>query len=93
MKKYEVELTDDIVDKILSDGIQCCAQVEVGEIVDCLMTLFRGIQDSAMMQNIKRKLNKEYHEDIDKLMICFFVSEIATITKNFKDREEEGVEA
>ena len=94
MRKHEIALNDEeAVDRILSEGIQCCAEIEVGEAVDCLMTMFRHIQDTEMVKRIKQIIEPDKHKDIDQLLICFFVSEVATLTANFKNRERKGGEA
>lgn len=93
MTRKDVELNDEIVDKILTEGIQCCANVEVGEVVDCLMTMFKHIQDTDMIKHIKQVIDSKHHDDIDQLLICIFVSEVATLTANFKKREEKGADA
>ena len=91
--KKDMEINDEEVDRILEEGINCCAEVEVGEIVHCLMTMFEHIHEAQMVKIVKEKLGPEHNEVVDKLLICVFMSEIATITANFKNREEKGAEA
>ena len=93
MIQKNLEITDEVIDQVLNEGIQCCAEVEVGEIVDCLITMFKHIQDSDMVQHIKQICGPDKNNDIDQFIICMFVSEVATITANFKNREENGAEA
>lgn len=93
-KEIPIEgIDDDIIDKILTEGIQCCANVEVGEVVSCLMTMFQHIQNTKMVKDAKQNLNKEQCKAIDQLLISVFVSEVATLTANFKRREEKGADA
>lgn len=89
----QVEISDDYIEKVLDEGIECCAEVEVGEVVSCLMTMFQNIQNTNMIQHIKQVCGPDKEDDIDQLLICIFVSEIATITANFKKREKKGGEA
>ena len=89
----QIEISDDFIDKVLDEGIKCCAEVEVGEVVSCLMTMFQNIQNTNMIQHIKQVCGPDKENDIDQLLICIFVSEIATITANFKKREKKGGEA
>ena len=89
----QIEISDDFIEKVLDEGIECCAEVEVGEVVSCLMTMFQNIQNTEMIQHIKQVVGKDKEPDIDQLLICIFVSEIATITANFKKREKRGGEA
>lgn len=94
MRTHELKLEDnETVDRILNEGIQCCAQIEVGEAVDCLMTMFQHIQETEMVKHIKQIIEPDKHKDIDQLLICFFVSEVATLTANFRKREEKGADA
>lgn len=88
MKMKEIRADESSVDEILKEGIECCAEAEIGEVVDCLMSMFRNVNKSQMVKIVKEKVGPEHEEVIDNLLICFFVSEVATLTANFKGREQ-----
>ena len=89
MKVMEISAEERTVDEILEEGIKCCAEAEIGEVVDCLMNMFKNIKHSSMVKIVKDVVGPEHSEVIDNLLICFFVSEVATLTANFKGREKE----
>ena len=89
--QVELEINSDSVDKILEEGITCCAEVEVGQVVDCLFALFEHIRETHLVQSFKERLGPEHDRDLDKFLMLLLVSEVATITNNFKDKEKESV--
>lgn len=93
MKMKEIRADERSVDDILREGIECCAEAEIGEVVHCLMDMFKNVKHSSMVKIVKQAVGPEHEEAIDNLLICFFVSEVATLTANFKNREEAGAEA
>lgn len=94
-KKIEIGLNEVDIDRILGEGIQCGALVEIGECVDCLLAMFDGIQDSQLVRDFKLLLGPENGQHVDKFMMLLLVSEIATLTANFRNRDNsyEGKDA
>ena len=86
-------MNDEEVDKILKEAIECSAEVEVGEIANCLMNMFQHIQDLICVQELKKAVGPYFEKDVDNFLITLFISQMATITINFKDRERKGAEA
>lgn len=88
-KKIEVGLSEVDVDRIFNEGIQCGAQVEVGECVDCLLAMFDGIQNSQLVKGFKQVIGPEKEKYVDEFLMLLLVSEVATLTQNFKDRDSD----
>lgn len=86
-KKIEIGLNEVDIDRILGEGIQCGAQVEIGECVDCLLAMFDGIQDSQLVKGFKQIIGPDKEKYVDEFLMLLLVSEVATITNNFKDRD------
>ena len=89
VKSIEMELNNDDIDRVFGEGVSCCAVVEVGEVVDCLLTMFEHIQETNMVQGFKKAIGPENNENVDKFLMLLLVSEVATLTGNFKKREEQ----
>jgi len=89
VKSIEMEVDGDDIDKVFSEGVSCCAVVEVGEVVDCLLTMFEHIQGTNMVQGFKQAIGLENSDNVDKFLMLLLVSEVATLTGNFKKREEQ----
>lgn len=87
VKRIELEISDGVIDEVFEKGIQCCAEIEVGEAVECLMVMFRHIQESELVRGFKGELGPEHEAAVDKFLGLLLVSEIATIMGNFGDRE------
>lgn len=92
-EKIEIELDQNKIDEILEKGVQCCAEAEIGEVIDCLLVMFQHIQNTDLVQGFKRQLGPEHDRSVDKFLIMLLISEVATITGNFGEREEKGAEA
>lgn len=86
-----METDDNMIDKVFTDGITCGALVEVGEAVDCLMVMFKHIQETELVRDFKKILGPEHNQDVDKFLMLLLVSEVATLTGNFKRRESKDV--
>ena len=87
----QIETDDNMIDKVLTDGITCEALVEVGEAVDCLLALFQNIQGTELIRDFKKVLGPEHNQDVDKFLMLLLGSEVATLVGNFKRREQEPV--
>ena len=94
-KKIEMGLSEVDIDRILEEGVQCGAQVEIGECVDCLLAMFDGIQSSQLVRDFKLLLGPQNDHYVDQFMMLLLVSEIATLTANFRSRDNsyEGKDA
>lgn len=89
-EKIEKGLNEIDVDKVFFEGITCCAEVEVGECVDCLLSMFEGMKDAQLVTNFKKVLGPDKEKYVDEFLALLLLSEVATITNNFKDREAKG---
>lgn len=89
VKSIETEIDVDDIDRIFGDGISCCATAEIGEVVDCLMAMFENMQKTNLVEGFKDAIGHEHDKDVDKFLMLLLVSEVATITSNFKEREEQ----
>lgn len=87
MKVFEVEINDSDIEKVFREGVECCAEIEVGEACDCLLAMFSQIRDSELVQGFLDRIGQEHKEKLDKFLMLLLVSEIATLTSNFKKRE------
>ena len=91
VKQVELEIDGSTVDQILEEGITCCAEAEIGQVVDCLFAMFEHIQGTNLVKSFKERLGPEHDRDVDKFLMLLLVSEVATITNNFKEKEKESV--
>lgn len=89
VKSIEMEVDGDDIDRVFGEGVSCCATVEVGEVVECLLTMFEHIQNTNMVQGFKKAIGYEHSDNVDKFLMLLLVSEVATLTGNFKKREEQ----
>ena len=89
VRMIQMDTDDNIIDKVLTDGITCEAPIEVGEAVDCLLVLFQNIQGTDLVRDFKKVLGPEHDRDVDKFLMLLLVSEVATLVGNFNRRERE----
>lgn len=95
-KKVEMvamELTEEGIQEVFDKGVQCAAEIEVGEAVECLLAMYEHIQDSDLMKGFKNSIGHEHDEDVDKFVMLLAVSQVATMVNNFKRREKEAAKA
>lgn len=88
-----IELNEDNIQDVFNKGVQCTAEIEVGEAVECLLAMYEHIQESDLMQGFKNSIGHEHDEDVDKFVMLLAVSQVATIVNNFKKREKKAAEA
>ena len=89
VRMTEMDTNDALIDRVLAEGITCEAPIEVGEAVDCLMVVFKHIQEAEFLKEFKKVLGPEHNHDVDKFLMLLLVSEVATLVGNFKRRERE----
>lgn len=89
IKRIEKGISQEDIDRILEEGVQCGALVEIGECVDCLLGMFDGIQSSQLVREFKLLLGPQNDNYVDQFMMLLLVSEVATLTANFRNREKE----
>lgn len=89
VRMIQIETDDNVIDKVLADGVTCEALIEVGEAVDCLLVLFQNIQGTELVRDFKKALGPEHDQDVDKFLMLLLVSEVATLVGNFKRRVQE----
>lgn len=81
MKVKETYISEQEIDEVFERGILCEAQITVGEAVDCLLEFAKHISQTDMIKNFEKD------QDIHKFLMCLIVSEVATLTENFMERD------
>lgn len=87
VKMVQMDTNDTLIDRVLTEGITCEAEIEVGEAVDCLLVMFQHIQETELVHDFKQVLGPEHDRDVDKFLMLLLVSEVATLTGNFGKRK------
>ena len=95
MSTNDIELNSQTLKEVFDAGIDCEAEIEVGEACECIIYVMQQVEHTQMYKNLKLGLSSGV--DLDKVARDFVVSVtaslVATLTANFKDRERAGNDA
>lgn len=80
-------------EEILEDGLNCQAEVTVGEVVDIIATMAEHVKKSAAYQKLIEEIGPECEAEVENFVISFVCSEISTLTGQFRMREQPKIEA